>query len=66
MENHNPPTKPVGIFLTLDKMYDKLVKIDEDINNRMRKMESQIAVLWVINGIVIATIIAVITQKVSD
>lgn len=60
MENR-PDTKPIGIFMSLDKILEKVDKIDEDINGRLHKLEIQIATMWVTHGIMIACIIAGVT-----
>jgi hypothetical protein len=57
------PTKPVGIYVSLKEILDKLDKIDDAMDSRMRKLETQVSAMWVTHGIMIAAIIFLVTDK---
>lgn len=60
-----PTTRPIGIFMSLEKIMEKVDKIDDDLNGRLRKLEVQLAAMWVTHGIMVAAIIAVLTGKIG-
>ncbi len=65
MDDERPATKPIGIFMSLEKILEKVDKIDEDLNGRLRKLEVQLAALWVTHGIIIAVVISYASTQIT-
>ena len=68
-DNRNPPTKPVGVIVTIERIYDKVLNIDEtlgeqvaDIHAKINSLENKVTALYVTNGITLATIIVIVTE----
>jgi hypothetical protein len=57
------PTRPIGIYMSLEKILEKLEKIDNEMDTRMRKLEAQVSAMWVTHGIMIGAIIFLVTDK---
>ena len=67
--SRNPPTKPVGVVVTIERIYDKVLSIDEtlgdqvaDIHAKMNRLENKVTALYVTNGITLAAIIAIVME----
>lgn len=59
----NTTTRPIGIYLSLEKILEKVENIDVKIDSRMRRLEMQVSAMWVTHGIMIAAIIFLVTDK---
>lgn len=68
-DSRNSQTKPVGVIVTIEKIYEKVLSIDTvlsqqvaDIHTRIGKLENKVTALYVTNGITVAVIIAIVTE----
>lgn len=62
-DHDNTHTRPQGVFITLEAIYQTVTSIDDKIDvemtsirNEIAKMKAQLAAQWVVHGILITTI----------
>ena len=62
-DHDNNHTRPQGVFITLEAIYQTVTSIDDKIDvemasirNEIAKMKAQLAAQWVVQGILITTI----------
>lgn len=56
--------KPAGVFVTLKEIHATVERIDDKLNDELTKIKMQLAAQWVVHGIMIAVIIALITDRI--
>lgn len=63
-EQSNTHTRPQGVFITLEAIYQTVTSIDDKIDaelnavrSELAKMKAQLAAQWVVHGILVTTII---------
>ncbi|UVF60424.1 hypothetical protein SEA_PINEAPPLEPIZZA_16 [Microbacterium phage PineapplePizza] len=60
--DRKPDTKPIGFLFTLEKILEKVEDIEDKLDDRLRKIEVQVAAMWVTHGIMVAIIIFLATK----
>lgn len=72
-EHDNTHTRPQGVFITLEAIYQTVTSIDDKIDtemnairNEMSKMKAQLAAQWVVHGILITTIVFLIQRGIAS
>ena len=71
--DHDAHTRPQGVFITLEAIYQTVTSIDDKIDKEMNalrdemaKMKAQLAAQWVVHGILITTIIFLIQRGIAS
>lgn len=71
-ETERPATRPQGVFITLDAIYQTVTSIDDKIDMELRaihqeisKLKAQLAAQWVVHGILITTIVFLIQKGIT-
>ena len=71
--DHDTKTRPQGVFITLEAIYQTVTSIDDKIDTEMNairdemsKMKAQLAAQWVVHGILITTIIFLIQRGIAS
>lgn len=69
MSDEETRTRPQGVFITLDAIYETVTKIDKKIDTELdavkeeiSKMKAQLAAQWVICGILVTAIGFLVTK----
>lgn len=69
MDSQSPHTRPQGVFITLEAIYQTVTSIDDKIdtelkaiNQEIAKMKAQLAAQWVVHGILITAIIFLVQK----
>lgn len=70
--NEQPHTRPQGVFITLEAIYQTVTSIDDKIDTELNvirqeiaKMKAQLAAQWVVHGILVTTIAFLIQKGLS-
>lgn len=71
-ETERTHTRPQGVFITLDAIYQTVTSIDDKIDMELRaihqeisKLKAQLAAQWVVHGILITTIVFLIQKGIT-
>ena len=71
--DHDTHTRPQGVFITLEAIYQTVTSIDDKIDTEMNairdemaKMKAQLAAQWVVHGILITTIVFLIQRGIAS
>lgn len=67
--NEQTHTRPQGVFITLEAIYQTVTNIDDKIDTELNavrqeiaKMKAQLAAQWVVHGILVTTIIFLVQK----
>lgn len=65
----NTHTRPQGVFITLEAIYQTVTNIDDKIDTELNavrtelaKMKAQLAAQWVVHGILVTTIVFLVQR----
>lgn len=68
-DTHDTHTRPQGVFITLEAIYQTVTNIDDKIDTELNalrtelaKMKAQLAAQWVVHGILVTTIVFLIQR----
>lgn len=68
----NTHTRPQGVFITLEAIYQTVTNIDDKIDTELNavrqeiaKMKAQLAAQWVVHGILVTTIVFLIQKGIT-
>lgn len=71
-ENRDTHTRPQGVFITLEAIYQTVTNIDDKIDTELNalraelaKMKAQLAAQWVVHGILVTTIVFLMQKGLS-
>lgn len=71
-DNRDTHTRPQGVFITLDAIYQTVTSIDEKIdtelkaiNQEIARLKAQLAAQWVVHGILVTTIVFLIQKGIT-
>lgn len=72
-QDRNTHTRPQGVFITLEAIYQTVTSIDDKIdtelkaiNQEIAKMKAQLAAQWVVHGILITTIVFLLQKGLTS
>jgi len=71
-DNRDTHTRPQGVFITLDAIYQTVTSIDDKIdtelkaiNQEIARLKAQLAAQWVVHGILVTTIVFLIQKGIT-
>ena len=63
--NQDQNARPIGVVVTIKEIHATVERIDDKLNDELTKIKMQLAAQWVVHGIMVAVIVALVTNRVG-